>query len=476
MKKEYQFDVFISHSGKDEAIAIDVYNYLTSQGMRCWLDHFHIPPASQAYAQCIVCGIEESEKFLILYSKNVVGSSDIPNEINMAKDKPLYVFKLDDSPYGGEYKYYLSRPQYIKAYPNYKKHLPDLYAYLQTDPYAHASSGPNTPKPKKKWGWVVLVIALLMAVLGLGYKYLPVSTAYLRGGMDADTTQLTTDTISDSSAPVVIKQADNHSGNPSNPKDVAPKKEQPNTQPVVKQQPKQPIAKSYTVNGVTFRMMKVNAGQFAMGADASTDSFAYPEEAPIHSVQLTDFYIGETEVTQALWTAVMGAGMEEYIKGKKAHGLGNEYPMYYVSYDDCVAFVMALNELTGESFRLPTEAEWEYAARERTSTQLYAGANVIGGVAWYEGNSGGTTQPVAQKKANALGLYDMCGNVAEWCMDWFELYPDEASTNPLGPELGELKVFRGGSWADKAIDCRVSCRTAWQPDYRSANIGLRLAL
>lgn len=481
MKQEYQFDVFISHSSKDETITLEIYKYLSEHGMRCWVDKYHILPSEQ-YAISIEDGIKASEKFLLLYSKNVLDSVDILNELELGKRKEMHIFVLDDAPIDAKgFEYYITRTQHLKGYPNYREHLPELLAALQgkpinKDPYAHASSGPNTPKPKKKWGWVVLVIALLMAVLGLGYKYLPVSTAYLRGGMDADTTQLTIDTISDSSAPVVIKQADNHSANPSNPKDVAPKKERPNTQPVVKQQPKQPIDKSYTVNGVTFRMMKVNAGQFAMGADASTDSFAYPEEAPIHSVQLTDFYIGETEVTQALWTAVMGTGLEEHIKGKKAHGLGNDYPMYYVSYDDCVAFVMALNELTGESFRLPTEAEWEYAARERTSTQLYAGANVIGGVAWYEGNSGGTAQPVAQKKANALGVYDMCGNVAEWCMDWFELYPAEASTNPMGPELGELKVFRGGSWADKAIDCRVSCRTAWQPDYRSANIGLRLAL
>lgn len=476
MKQEYQFDVFISHSGKDEAIAIDVYNYLTSQGMRCWLDHFHIPPASQAYAQCIVSGIEKSKKFLILYSKNVVGSSDIPNEVNMAKDKPLYVFKLDDSPYGGEYKYYLSRPQYIKAYPNYKKHLPDLYEYLQTDPYAHSSSDPNTPKSKKKWGWVVLLIALLLVGLGFGYQYLPLATSYLKKGEAADTTQLTMDTISKPSAPIVVKQDDNHPAPTTNPTTTSPKKTKSDATPVVKQQPKKPTYKSFTVNGVTFRMQKVKGGQFAMGADSSTDSFAYPEEAPIHQVQLSDFYIGETEVTQALWAAVMGDGLEESLKGKKTYGLGSDYPMYYVSYDDCVAFVMALNQLTGEAFRLPTEAEWEYAARECTSSTLYSGANGIGGVAWYKDNSSGTAQPVAQKKANALGLHDMCGNVAEWCMDWFELYSSAASTNPLGPASGELKVFRGGSWADKAIDCRVSCRTAWQPDYRSASIGLRLAL
>lgn len=481
MKQEYQFDVFISHSSKDETITLDIYNYLSEHGMHCWVDKYHILHGDQ-YAVSIEDGIKASKKFLLLYSRNVLDSVDILNELELGKKKEMYIFLLDDAPIDAKgFAYYIKRTQHIKGYPNYREHLPELLATLQgkpinKDPYAHSSSDPNTPKSKKKWGWVVLLIALLLVGLGFGYQYLPLATAYLKKGEAADTTQLTMDTISKPSAPIVVKQDDNHPAPTTNPTTTSPKKTKSDATPVVKQQPKKPTYKSFTVNGVTFRMQKVKGGQFDMGADSSTDSFAYPEEAPIHQVQLSDFYIGETEVTQALWAAVMGDGLEESLKGKKTYGLGSDYPMYYVSYDDCVAFVMALNQLTGEAFRLPTEAEWEYAARECTSSTLYSGANGIGGVAWYKNNSSGTAQPVAQKKANALGLHDMCGNVAEWCMDWFELYSSAASTNPLGPASGELKVFRGGSWADKAIDCRVSCRTAWQPDYRSASIGLRLAL
>lgn len=480
MKQKYQFDVFISHSGKDEAIAIDVYNYLTSKGLRCWLDYYHIPPSSQAYAQCIVKGLEQSEKFLLLYSKNVVGSSDIPNEINMAKHMPMFVFKLDDSPYAGEYKYYLSRPQYIKAYPNYKKHLPQLYADIVGMSQQNQSpipSKPTDPTPKRKWTWLLILVLLLVVVgLGLSHKSWRSMLTQIIHQQTIDT--LVVDSLKATAEPIIDAPKNSPKTNESVPK-PKPKISGPsgaNTTPKTKPS----SDKVFSVNGVDFRMMKIRGGQFAMGADSSTDSFAYPEEAPIHQVQLSDFYIGETEVTQALWAAVMGNTLEEHIskKDKKAspNGLGENYPMYYVSYDDCVAFIMALNKFTGESFRLPSEAEWEYAARERTSPNFYSGANVVGGVAWYDGNSSGTAQPVSQKKANALGLYDMCGNVAEWCMDWFDFYSSESCVNPLGPEDGELKVFRGGSWADKAVDCRVSCRTAWQPNYRSANIGFRLAL
>ena len=219
-----------------------------------------------------------------------------------------------------------------------------------------------------------------------------------------------------------------------------------------------------------------------MGADSSTDSFAYPEEAPIHQVQLSDFYIGETEVTQALWAAVMGNTLEEHIskKDKKAspNGLGENYPMYYVSYDDCVAFIMALNKFTGESFRLPSEAEWEYAARERTSPNFYSGANVVGGVAWYDGNSSGTAQPVSQKKANALGLYDMCGNVWEICNDCYDnsYYANSPKHNPQCVASGDSCVLRGGGWRNPKLSCRVSFRTYCEPNYRSNGYGVRLCL
>ena len=239
--------------------------------------------------------------------------------------------------------------------------------------------------------------------------------------------------------------------------------------------------KTVTVNGVTFKMKLVEAGTFTMGATAEqmeADSWEYPA----HQVTITkDFYMGETEVTQALWYAVMGQKpTTDDDAWSSACGLGDNYPAYYISWDDCQAFIAKLNQLTGLTFRLPTEAEWEYAARggNKASTQtLYSGSNTIGDVAWYGSNSSFQTDPVAGKAANALGLYDMSGNVWEWCYDGMRTYSSEAQTDPVGPtSSGSSRVGRGGSWLSCARDCRVSCRGISTPDYRYYGLGLRLAV
>ena len=204
------------------------------------------------------------------------------------------------------------------------------------------------------------------------------------------------------------------------------------------------------------------------------------EEKPVHKVTLGDYYMGTTEVTQALWKAVMGESVTDIASrnGWRTDGVGNSYPMYYVSWDDVQVFLRKLNARTGKKFRLPTEAEWEYAARGGTKSKhyKYAGSNDLGSVAWYGDNSNGQTHPVAQKRPNELGLYDMSGNVWEWCSDWYGHYASYAQTNPKGPSSGSFRVFRGGSWYADARNCRVSLRHGGGPDSRYCNIGFRLAL
>ena len=216
----------------------------------------------------------------------------------------------------------------------------------------------------------------------------------------------------------------------------------------------------------------------------------YDSEKPVHSVTLTkDCYMGETEVTQALWYAVMG--QKPTSDGKQwssTCGLGDNNPAYYISWDDCQEFITKLNQLTGQAFRMPTEAEWEYAARggKRSNGYIYAGSNTIDDVAWYwdnipsksEGTSGYGTQPVQTKAANELGLYDMTGNVWEWCQDRYgsSYYNSSPSTDPTGPDLGSDRVHRGGGWNSLANSCYVSFRINFTPDYRYPSLGLRLAL
>ena len=229
--------------------------------------------------------------------------------------------------------------------------------------------------------------------------------------------------------------------------------------------------KEYTVNGVMFKMIAVAGGTFTMGATSEQQNYDN-DEKQTHTVTLSDYYIGETEVTQELWVAVMGSNPSWFT--------GNmQRPVEYVSWDDCQTFIRKLNELTGANFRLPTEAEWEFAARGGRNSRgyQYSGSSNLGDVAWYRDNSSDTTHPVKTKSPNELGIYDMSGNVYEWCQDWKGPYSSSSQTNPTGPSTGSHRVRRGGSWETiLARDCRSAYRSSGTPGYRFHDFGLRLAL
>ena len=235
--------------------------------------------------------------------------------------------------------------------------------------------------------------------------------------------------------------------------------------------------KHLTVKGVEFTMKPVKGGTFTMGATAEQTG-AENDESPTHRVTLSNYWIGETEVTQALWKAVTGysptSGGSSW---SSSYGLGDNYPAYYISYEDVQSFITQLNSLTGCTFRMLTEAEWEYAARGGSQSKgyLYSGGNAIGDVAWYTGNSSSKTHPVAQKAPNELGLYDMSGNVWEWCSDWYGSYSASDQTNPTGPASGSVRVLRGGCWGSNATICRVAYRSIRTPSDRSNLVGVRLA-
>ena len=230
---------------------------------------------------------------------------------------------------------------------------------------------------------------------------------------------------------------------------------------------------TFNVNGVSFDMAEVEGGTFTMGATEEQGSDVSDNEKPAHQVTLAPYYIGKTEVTQELWEAVMGSN-PSFFSGNKNR------PVENVSWDDCQVFINKLNRLTGKRFRLPTEAEWEYAARggKKSKGYKYSGSNTIDDVAWYDTNSAGTTHPVASKAPNELGLYDMSGSVWEWCSDWYSssYYSSSSQNNPTGPASGSYRVFRGGSWNYDARYCRVSYRNDSSPTKRFNYLGLRLAL
>ena len=217
-------------------------------------------------------------------------------------------------------------------------------------------------------------------------------------------------------------------------------------------------------------MVKVDGDTFSMGATSEQCVDGESDEKPIHQVYLSDYLIAKTEVTQKQWEAVMSSNPSQ-IKG-------DNLPVKSVSWNDCQKFIMKLNRMTGLNFRLPTEAEWEYAARGGAKSRgyKYSGSNDIDAVAWYDSNSSGKTQTVATKQANELGLYDMSGNVWEWCSDWYGDYSSSPQTNPKGPSTGYDRVCRGGSWCSDVWFCQVSDRLSEDPSDSYYFLGLRLAL
>ncbi len=233
--------------------------------------------------------------------------------------------------------------------------------------------------------------------------------------------------------------------------------------------------REFTVNGVTFKMMAVEGGTFAMGATRSQNGSDYNTmEKPVHMVTLSDYYIGQTEVTQALWQAVMGSNPSNFTGDLKR-------PVEMVSWNDCQQFITKLNQMTGMNFRMPTEAEWEFAARGGIKTRgfRFAGSNVLDNVAWYNSNAEGTTHPVGTKAPNELGIYDMSGNIYEYCQDRIDndfAYPSEPQVNPTGQETGDSRIIRGGSIDYGDDNCRVARRWGDATYARWNDQGLRLAL
>lgn len=242
------------------------------------------------------------------------------------------------------------------------------------------------------------------------------------------------------------------------------------TQQWPQEEPTDPEVVTYVLNGIEINMVHVEGGTFTMGA-SSDDAESSDDEHPSHLVTLSDFYICTTEVTQQLWKAVMGNNPSHFTSDLMC-------PVEQVGWSRCQSFITKLNEMTGQNFRLPTEAEWEFAARggNKSHGYKYSGSDDINDVAWYISNSSNKTHPVAQKVPNELGLYDMSGNVCEWCSDWYGNYAADGQTNPTGPTSGTHRVYRGGQWSGFEGGCRVTARYHFLPTSTHTGLGLRLAM
>ena len=231
-----------------------------------------------------------------------------------------------------------------------------------------------------------------------------------------------------------------------------------------------------TETGIPFNMIFVKGATFEMGGESDAN-----DAEPIHKVTLSGYYIAETEVTQDLWESVMGTTVsdmrDKVDPNEKLYGIGDSYPMYYLNWNDCQEFIQRLNSITGRHFHLPTEAQWEFAARGgRTKGYKYSGSSVLTDVAWCSKNSGGQAHPVKKLAANALGVYDMNGNVWEWCQDWYDSYEATHLENPQGPKTGDFHVLRGASWNSIPERHGVSNRNNNRSEIRHERFGMRLAM
>ena len=419
-----KYDVFISYSSKDQKVVEAMCAYLEQHKVRCFVAYRDIPKGV-VWAKAIVEALDESKMMVVVFSEEFNLSDQVDREIELASEdkKPILTFRISDAMFKGAKKYYLKNINWIDAFPDPEKvfdALLDNVYKLIGQPDGHKSEV-DTAVSKMPYDQEVVAEPLCPCGSGKLFKDCHGKSLSSVSKVAADNKPQTQD-----SGDFVLK-----------------------------------------VKGVEYPMVFVEGGTFRMGSD---DSEAYPWEKPVHKVTLSSYCIGKYEVTQELWEVVMGSNPSSF-KGARR-------PVEKVSWEDCQEFIRKLNSLTGKNFKLPTEAQWEYAARggKKSREYKYSGSNTIGDVAWYDGNSGNKTHDVGTKIPNELGLYDMSGNVWEWCSDWYGSYGSSSQTDPSGPSSGSTRVSRGGSWLDDARLCRVSNRKQDSPGLHSFDLGFRLCL
>ena len=255
-----------------------------------------------------------------------------------------------------------------------------------------------------------------------------------------------------------------------NPKDTHAKKQFDACTKIMNESPTLFIDYIEKANNLNIDMVAVQGGTFTMGCTAEQGNDCFDNEKPAHQVTVSNFYIAKHVVTQTQWKAVMGNN-PSYFKG-------DNLPVEQMSWNDIQDFITKLNNMTGKNYRLPTEAEWEFAARggNKSKGYKYSGSKTVGNVAWHAINSNSKTHDVGRKSPNELDIFDMSGNVHELCSDWYGEYNSNAQNNPTGPSSGSYRVARGGSWRDQARFVRASYRTIITLDSRSSRLGFRLDL
>ena len=492
------YDVFISYSRKDYVDEkknvlpgneiSKIKEALTKAGITFWFDEDGVYSGDK-FAEVIVKNIKASSVFVFLSTANSNLSEWTASEISTAHmmKKKIIPVRIDNSIYHDDVILYLSRLSHIDYYENPEKGRQELVrsikAFLENEKAALVQKAAEERhqqlllarqqrEQEENRKRQAEMEKLEVEISAQESRRTELKKAVLQKEQELKFSQIDLEACEKNLQR--LHQKLDELRNPKNVTEIKQMALEAENKRKAEEQRKQEALQSstFTVNGVSFKMIHVQGGTFMMGATEEQGDDAYYYEKPAHEVILSDYSIGETPVTQELWEAVMGNNPSEY-KGKLL-------PVECVY--DCQEFIRKLNQLTGKKFRLPSEAEWEYAARggNQSMGYKYCGSNNIDEVAWYSVNSNYTTHPVKQKKPNELGIYDMSGNVEEWCQNTSEFYYNNKQMNPTESKSALYYVTRGGSNRHNACHCRVSHREVWRiesEEVESINdIGFRLAL
>jgi len=465
-----EYDIFISYSRKDSKLVLGIANKLTECGYKVWIDQDGIE-SGDAFKSVIVKAIKKSNLFLFFSSKTANASLWTVKEVNMAVHLKRFIIpvKLDDTEYNDSLLFDLVGLDYVSYFENpekgerellrsIKKHLgkSDVdVKKVKEEIKALEKDGLQLYTEQRR---VLDEIIAKKKQIGETSQVCPVCGA---------TNEISALYCSDCGwtyIPFQSKKMDEK-------RLTAAKKiweSRGKTDFIIEKVPSQTLPQP--IMELIHDMVKVEGGTFTMGGTREQGEDAFEDEKPAHKVTLSSFSIGRYPITQDQWEAVMGSN--------PSHFKGEKLPVESVSWFDCQDFVKKLNEMTGRCFRLPTEAEWEYAARggKKGKRYKYSGGNILMQVGWFNENSGGTSHEVGKKSPNELGLYDMSGNIWEWVQDWKGDFTEEDQVNPTGPETGIERICRGGGWNREIDRARVSYRGDDQPDLRYCSLGLRIVL
>ena len=439
-----KYDVFISYGRKDTEIVNEFVNRLESEGVKVWIDRDGIE-SGDAFKRVIVNAIKESALFLFFSSKYSNASPWTTKEVGIAVhyQKPIIPIRIDNALYCEDIEFDLVNLDYIDysepdmRHPMMEKLVRTVKSKLPRREEKDMAAMETTTQPETKEPAPVAH----RDEVHVEKEPLREETPKDTGKKSKKTLGIVMGLVAVAAVAVLLLFV------------LGPHDGRPEEEPVAYED------LTFTVNGVSFIMKPVEGEAYMMGGTDDNQS---------HEVEVSSFYMGETEVTQALWKAVMDNVPTHNGGWTEEKGLGDNYPAYEISWNEIQIFIRKLNALTNKDFRLPTEVEWEFAARggKKANGYLYAGSPRVEEVAWYNRNSDNTTHEVRQLKPNELGLYDMSGNVWEWCSNLFDAEASDAT----------MRVIRGGGWNRNVDCCQVSFRGKGGPDFKGDSHGFRLAL